>query len=90
MNAFPMWYEILKGTRTSSAKGEFELESIALKILHYTFYHLHHWSYSLIAFFCNIVKLNHMLVGGVRVNSLCQQGGLFALSVNRHSEKDNI
>ncbi len=24
-------------------------------------------------------------MGGVRVNSLCQQGGLFALSVNRHS-----
>ncbi len=29
---------------------------------------------------------NHTLVGGVRVNSICQQGGLFALSVNRHSE----
>ncbi len=26
-----------------------------------------------------------MLVGGVSVNGLCQQGGLFALSVNRHS-----
>ncbi len=26
-----------------------------------------------------------MLVGGVGVNSLCQQGRLFALSVNRHS-----
>ncbi len=24
-------------------------------------------------------------MGGVSVNSLCQQGGLFALSVNRHS-----
>ncbi len=29
--------------------------------------------------------LNHMLVGGASVNSLCQQGGPFALSVNRHS-----
>ncbi len=28
---------------------------------------------------------NHTLVGGVSVNSLCQQGGLFALSANRHS-----
>ncbi len=26
-----------------------------------------------------------MSVGGVSVNSLCQQGGLFALSVNKHS-----
>ncbi len=26
-----------------------------------------------------------MSVGGASVNSLCQQGGLFALSVNRHS-----
>jgi len=25
------------------------------------------------------------VVGGVNVNNLCQQGGLFALSVNRHS-----
>ncbi len=27
-----------------------------------------------------------MSVGGASVNSLCQQGGLFALSVNRHSD----
>ncbi len=26
-----------------------------------------------------------MLVGGVSVNSFCQQGGLFSLSVKRHS-----
>ncbi len=26
-----------------------------------------------------------MLVGGASVNSLCQQGGPFALSVNRHT-----
>ncbi len=36
--------------------------------------------------FLNVDYPNHTLVGGVRVNSLCQQGGLFALSVNRHSE----
>ncbi len=36
--------------------------------------------------FYNVDYPNHTLVGGVRVNSLCQQGGLFALSVNRHSE----
>ncbi len=33
---------------------------------------------------------NHTLVGGVSVNSLCQQGGLFALSVNRHAVKKNL
>ncbi len=37
-----------------------------------------------------ILKSNHMLVSGVSVNSLCQQGGLFALSVNRHSVFINI
>ncbi len=30
-----------------------------------------------------------MLVGGVSVNSFCQQGELFALSVNRHFVKIN-
>ncbi len=30
-----------------------------------------------------------MSVGGASVNSLCQQGGLFALSVNRHSDYFN-
>ncbi len=34
---------------------------------------------------CNIVYANQTLVGGASVNSLCQQGGLFALSVNKHS-----
>ncbi len=33
---------------------------------------------------------NHTLVGGVSVNSLCQQGGLFALRVNRHSVYFNL
>ncbi len=35
--------------------------------------------------FCSLDYPNHTLVGGVSVHSLCQQGGLFALSVNRHS-----
>ncbi len=30
---------------------------------------------------------NHTLVGGVSVNSLCQRGMLFALSLNKHSGK---
>ncbi len=38
--------------------------------------------------FFNVDCPNHTLVGGVSVNSLCQQGGPFALSVNRHSEKN--
>ncbi len=37
--------------------------------------------------FYNVDCPNHILVGGVSVNSLCHQGGPFALSVNRHSEK---
>ncbi len=54
----------------------------------HAFYHLRHWSWWVIAIFllCWLSQSpNHMLVGGVSVNSLCQQGGLFALSVNRHS-----
>ncbi len=31
-----------------------------------------------------------MSVGGASVNSLCQQGGLFALSVNRHSHNSSL
>ncbi len=38
------------------------------------------------AILCNVVQSNHTLVGGVNINSLCQQDGLFALSVNRHSK----
>ncbi len=37
--------------------------------------------------FCSIDSPNHMFVGGVSVNSFCQRGGLFALSVNRHFGK---
>ncbi len=74
----------------SSAKGRFELGSIASKSLHYIFYHFHHWSCSLTAIVSNVDKPNCTLVGGVSVNSLCQQGGVFALSVNRHSIKGQL
>ncbi len=37
--------------------------------------------------FCGVDYTNHVLVGGASVNSLCQQDGLFALSVNTHSAK---
>ncbi len=37
------------------------------------------------AYFYNVDYPNHTLVGGVSVNSFCQQGRLFALSENRHS-----
>ncbi len=40
--------------------------------------------------FCNVDQPNHMLVGGVSVNGLCQQGRLFALSVNRHPVIKNL
>ncbi len=36
--------------------------------------------------FFNVDYPNHTLVDGVSVNSICQQGGLFAFSVNRHSD----
>ncbi len=48
-------------------------------------YHLRHWNWWLMSVFFQCWLSNHMLVGGVSVNSLCQQGGPFALSVNRHS-----
>ncbi len=67
--------------KESSAKGGFELGSIASKSMHLTHYTIEtdaEWA----AFF-SVDSPNHMLVGGVSVNSLCQQGGLLALSVNR-------
>ncbi len=39
----------------------------------------------LLSFF-SVDLLNHTLVAVVSLNSLCQQDGLFALSVNRHSD----
>ncbi len=34
---------------------------------------------------CSVEYPNHTLVGKVSVTSFCQQGGLLALGVNRHS-----
>ncbi len=87
INAFPMPYEIWKGRKLKSAKGRFELGSIVSKCMHFTIYTTEtdvKW-----ACFCSVDYPNHTLVGGVSVNSLCQQGGLFALSVNRHSISGN-
>ncbi len=73
----------LKREKKSSAKGEFELGSIVSKSMCFTIYATEadvKW----VSFF-SVDCPNHTLVGGVSVNSLCQQGGLFALSVNRHS-----
>ncbi len=67
----------------SSAKGGFELGSIASKNTRLTIYTTETDVKQ--ASFLSVDYLNHTLVGGVSVNSLCQQGRLFALSVNRHS-----
>ncbi len=50
--------------------------------------HLHHWNWCLMNVFFQSDYPNHTLVGRVSVNGLCQQGGLFAPSVNRHSGKN--
>ncbi len=77
-----MQYEIWK-VRKKIAKGGFELGSIASKNMCLTIYATatDDWC----VFFVSVDYLNHTLVDGVSVNSLCQQGGLFALSVNIHS-----
>ncbi len=77
-----MRYEILKGEK-SLAKGRFELGSIASKSMHLTIYATE-TNVKLASFF-SVDYPNHKLVGRVSVNSLCQQGRIFALSVNRHS-----
>ncbi len=69
--------------KKSSAKGGFKLGSIASKCMRLTIYATE-TDVKQPSFF-SLDYTNHMLVGGVSVNSLCQQGGLFALSVNRHS-----
>ncbi len=79
-----MRYEISKGRKKSLAKGGFELGSIASKRTHLTIYVTETDDQQ--ASFFSVDYPNHTLVGGVSVNSLCQQGGLFALSVNRHSD----
>ncbi len=70
----------------SLAKGRFELDLVKMKNVLHTLNHLHHWRCHFAAVFCNAISRKHTLVGGVSVNSLCQQVGLFSLSVNRHSE----
>ncbi len=69
----------------SLAKGGFELGSIALKSTRLTICATE--TDVKRASFFSVDSPNHTLVGGVSVNSLCQQGGLFAFSVNRHSGK---
>ncbi len=88
INSFPIWYVMGKERRMSSSKGGFELvdriksyqkkvRSLRLTLLFY-------------CVFCNFVYPNQTVVGGVSICSLCQQGGLFALSVNRHPININI
>ncbi len=54
INAFPMWYEIWKGRKKSSAKGWFEPRSIASKRPRHAPYHLRHWNWWFVAIFYNI------------------------------------
>ncbi len=65
----------------SLAKGGFELGSIASKSSHLSIYST---PLKLMLNECvfSVDYPNHTLVGEVTVNRLCQQGGLFALSVN--------
>ncbi len=65
----------------------FELGSIALKSTRFTIYATEtdvkrETDVEQVSCF-SVDYLNHTLVGGVSVNSLCQQGGLFALSVSK-------
>ncbi len=75
----------LKRKKKSSAKGGIELGSIATKSTRLTIYTTETdiWCMSFIwcASFISDDYLNHALVSGVGVNSLSQQGGLFALLV---------
>ncbi len=71
----------LKREGNKVQEGGFELGSIASKRPWHTLYlPLELMNYPL---FYNVDYPNHTLVGGVTVNSLCQQGGLIALSVNK-------
>ncbi len=78
-----MWFEIWKG------RNKFAKRRIRTRVYDTRFTicaaGADDWWWSFV-----ILKSNHMLVSGVSVNSLCQQGGLFALSVNRHSVFINI
>ncbi len=85
INAFLMWFEIWKGRKKNCQKADSYLSWSHQNEFEHTFYHLRHWIWRQLTVFCNFDQPNHTLVGGVSVNSLCHQGGLFALSVNRHS-----
>ncbi len=82
INAFRCDMIFEKGEK-SLAKGRFELGSIASRSTRFSIYTTE-TDVKWVSFF-SVDCLNHTLVGGVSVNSLCQQGRLFALSVNRHS-----
>ncbi len=45
-------------------------------------YHQRPWNWCLISVFFHVDYPNQTLVGRVSVNSVCQQGGLFVLSIN--------
>ncbi len=85
INAFPMRYEIWKGRKKSLAKGGCQPALTASKNMHLTICttETDYWPALFI-----VDYPNHKLVGGVIVNNLNQQSGLFALSVNRHSGKE--
>ncbi len=85
INAFPMRYEIWKGRKKVRQKAG--SNSIASKNTRLTI-HATETDMKWVSFF-SVDYPNHTLLGGVSVNSFCQQGGLFALSVNRHSENLN-
>ncbi len=70
--------------KKSSAKGEFELRSITSRSMRLTIYATENDDQLEPVF--SVECPNHTLGAGVSVKSLSQQGGLFALSVNRHSE----
>ncbi len=77
-------WDLKRENKKNLAKGGFELGSITSKSTRLTIYTTE-TDVEQVSFFSDYYP-NHTLVGGVSVNSLCQQGGLFALSVNRHSK----
>ncbi len=87
INAFPMWYEIWKGRKKRFGKRWVWTRLDCIK--KHAPYQLHHWTDDWqMSFIISVDCPNHTLVGGVSVTSLSQQGGLFALSVIRHSIKE--
>ncbi len=81
INAFPMRYEIWKERKkvrqkAGSNSGRSRQKAYALPSMPLTL---------MLKCLFLVLTIPISLVGRVSVNSLCQQGGLFALSVNRHS-----